>query len=174
MHNEWDLTAAEARAVSNLWRLREQLPLETHGAVTVTELSNLLGVRPQELSQISQKARRSMPSTIAISDARLSWLEAETVLAIHSARGSSDSERIPLKAIAGAMGTDEETLYPILRDARERLAAADCILRRSGTFPAYPAGFGVVVGEHPYSWQIAWTVLGLLAILVAYVFWHFR
>jgi hypothetical protein len=167
MQTTWDLTAAEARAVTNLWRLRTKLPIEDHSAIATNELSQLLGASVDELSKLGRKARRVLPSSMVASDARLSWQEAETVLALHAARGTINAERLPLSAIAGALGVDEESLYPVIRDARERLAAAEAIARAPNGNMRTLDSTGTAVGENPFGWQIMWGVIGVIAVALA-------
>jgi hypothetical protein len=170
MQTQWDLTTAEARAVTNLWRLRHQHPYDLHTAISTADLAKLLGTRPEDLVPITRKARRVLPSSLTASDARLSWLEAETILAIHASRGTSGHDRLPLTAVAGALGVSEEALHPFVRDARERLSAAESITREPDTGPNLKEGFTVAIGENPFSWQIMWGVVLLVATVLGAAF----
>jgi hypothetical protein len=170
METPTNLTAAEARAVTHLWRLRHQHPMDQNPAIGAGDLAKLLGTRAEDLARISRKARQALPSNLVASDARMSWLEAETVLAIHAARGTTGEERLPLCAVAGALGVSEEELQPLVRDARERLSVAESITRLPEGPTRYREGFGVAVGENPYSWQILWLVVLVIVTIVGGAF----
>ncbi|HEY0866388.1 MAG TPA: hypothetical protein VGE01_03360 [Fimbriimonas sp.] len=164
-----ELTAAEARTVIHLWRLRHMLSSDS-SAVSTRLLADILGISDEDVARMARAARRSLPSSLVASDARLSLLEAETVLAMHAASGGTGSEKLPLGAVAGALGVSENELAPMVRSAHERIAVAESITRVPAAIPPRMDAGGTMLRENPYSWQIMWSVVLMIVTLLGAVF----
>lgn len=146
-----NLTPEEARAVLDLHHLRERFREEDGGYVELGELREVLGVTPDELEILVTHVRQVLPARLAASDDHLNQREAELVVTYHARLATTEPPALDFPA-------DE-----LLVVARSRSQELTNLERRSHA-PGRVEDFEVAVGENPYSWHIAWIILGALGL----------
>ncbi len=147
-----NLTPEEARAVLDLHHLRERFREEDGGYVGLLELREILGVTPDELDTLVAHVREVLPSRLATSDGHLNQREAELVVSYHARR---ETEMPP-----PIISFPAEELIEVARSRSQELWN----LEHRTHAPGRIEDFGVPVGENPYSWHIAWIVMGVIGL----------